>query len=1216
MHDQSDSGFEVYPESAGFPVEPDDAVSREGDVSALRRQLEIQGRLQAVYNRLSTDVAKALPLAVLLEQVTQDVCWALSLPCARILELVDEQGWILRANQGWNHYAVDELLPSGFGRWASYAMSTRQEQAVIFPDALKVEPPDFSQPDYQGFACGVAVRIGGPGKGFGVLEVAGYEARVFDSTDLTCLQTLGHWLDILIERKTLATEVLEVDDRMRLMMAASRDGIWEWDLRTNEVYWNDRLYDMLGLEKQRKALRLEDVEPLYHPDDVAFLQSFARVSLSEQKLYEFEMRMRHANGSYRLLYVRASVIPRRDGGLPRVVGLVSDMTELRDVRQQVAESESRFEILANATPAFIVLTDTDGNAVYYNQTCQEFANESNQELVEKGWMRFVHPSELPAIKEIYNAAIPRQQPFTFEYRAVRPDGAVRFLRNNGVPRFQPDGQFMGYILLAIDATEERQSSLRMQRIMDANLIGILYTQMDGQILDFNQAFEQMTGFTRDDLAKGLNMWRITPPEYIDFSHDMVTQLKATGIYRAFEKQYFRKDGSRMDSLVTVATLGDGDNSSAVVLIMDISQQKQAQRDLQKNLERERLNRSILELASQARDIHWVIDQAIRLVGQQMQADRALMVYYKPHPDEGGTSMEVSYQYRTSDDVVPFLASDFSPALSELTRLHLTDCLKALPSPITSVEGFMDSMARCLTDASVPVDQAEAALSELKSLLLERYRIRSYFRLPVRYLGKVYGALNVQHCSIDNFWSDDDLMALQDVANYLGLVFYQLDLHQQEQKVLEELEKSYNLIHIISDAQNQFIGTQDNRQVFKNLLNRLLEHTNSEYGFIGEVFTDSEGHPYLKTDFLTDISWNEETNRLYQQSLENGMEFHNLKTLFGAVMVTGQPVISNDPAHDARRGGLPHGHPPLNAFMGLPIYKGEQLIGMVGLANRPQGYSADLADNLEPYLAACANLILAVRSEALRDRLTRELKLSEQALKNYAARLEFSNKELEQFATVASHDLQAPLRKVMLFGDYLKKSLADRLDDESLDYLNRMQRASAKMQALINDLLALSRISRKGKPFVPVDLKQVAEEVISDLEGVIRENAGKIILGPMVTIDADGVQMHQVLQNLMGNALKFHRPGVPPVIEVSAVAINDQFCEIRVQDNGIGFDEKYLDRIFTLFERLHGEQDYGGGSGLGLAIVKKIVDRHHGHVTAHSQVGVGTTFVVTLPIHQN
>ncbi len=122
------------------------------------------------------------------------------------------------------------------------------------------------------------------------------------------------------------------------------------------------------------------------------------------------------------------------------------------------------------------------------------------------------------------------------------------------------------------------------------------------------------------------------------------------------------------------------------------------------------------------------------------------------------------------------------------------------------------------------------------------------------------------------------------------------------------------------------------------------------------------------------------------------------------------------------------------------------------------------------------------------------------------------------------------------------------------------------------------------------------------------------MGEFITIDADGMQIHQVFQNLIGNALKFHLPDVHPVIEVSATAIADNICEIRVKDNGIGFDEKYLDRIFTVFERLHGDTEYEG-TGMGLAIVYKIVERHGGSVTAHSRPGEGATFIVTLPIHQ-
>jgi signal transduction histidine kinase len=402
-------------------------------------------------------------------------------------------------------------------------------------------------------------------------------------------------------------------------------------------------------------------------------------------------------------------------------------------------------------------------------------------------------------------------------------------------------------------------------------------------------------------------------------------------------------------------------------------------------------------------------------------------------------------------------------------------------------------------------------------------------------------------------------------------------------------------------------------MIRELLNRLLAYTESEYGFIGQVLHNPDGHPYLKTHFLNDISWDEASHKLYEDNIATGLEFHNLKTLFGQVMVTGQPVFANDPTHDPRRGGLPERHPALNAFLGLPLYKGDDLVGMIGLANRPGGYDEALADDLLPYLVACANIIVGVRNEALRERLTQDLTLSEQNLKNYATRLEQSNSELEQFATIASHDLQAPLRKVMVFSEFLRTALGDNLNVECLDYLDRIQKATDKMQSLITDLLALSRVNRKGKPFMPVDLMAITQDVLSDLEETIQETGAQVLIGDMMTIDADGLQMQQVLQNLLGNALKFHKPGIPPKIEISAVPLSDALCQIRIRDNGIGFDEKYLDRIFTIFERLHGEQEYSG-TGMGLAIVKKIVGRHYGEVTARSKPGEGATFIITLPIH--
>ena len=256
----------------------------------------------------------------------------------------------------------------------------------------------------------------------------------------------------------------------------------------------------------------------------------------------------------------------------------------------------------------------------------------------------------------------------------------------------------------------------------------------------------------------------------------------------------------------------------------------------------------------------------------------------------------------------------------------------------------------------------------------------------------------------------------------------------------------------------------------------------------------------------------------------------------------------------------------------------------------------------------------------------ERKRVEEELKDFAARLERSNTELQDFASVASHDLQEPLRKVQAFGDRLKAKCGDALDDDGRDYLQRMQNAAGRMQTLIDDLLAFSRVSSKAELFSAVNLRRVADEVLSDLETRVETTGGRVEIGELANIDADPTQMRQLLQNLIGNALKFHRSGVPPVVK-----INGQICHnlsakmdetepgatycLTVEDNGIGFEDKYIDRIFKIFQRLHGRGEYEG-TGIGLAVCRRIAERHGGSITAQSVPGEGTTFTVNLPIkHQ-
>jgi PAS domain S-box-containing protein len=240
------------------------------------------------------------------------------------------------------------------------------------------------------------------------------------------------------------------------------------------------------------------------------------------------------------------------------------------------------------------------------------------------------------------------------------------------------------------------------------------------------------------------------------------------------------------------------------------------------------------------------------------------------------------------------------------------------------------------------------------------------------------------------------------------------------------------------------------------------------------------------------------------------------------------------------------------------------------------------------------------------------KRMEEEIKTYADRLEQSNKELEQFASIASHDLQEPLRKITSFGDRLAKSLGSSLTDRARDYLERMMGAAERMQRLIQALLSYSRVSTRAESLSEVDLGSIVYEVLSDIELQVERANAQIAVEELPRLWADPSQMGQLFQNLIGNAIKYNREGYPKVKVYSQ--LREGRYEILVEDNGIGFDEKHLERIFAPFQRLHGKGEFEG-TGMGLAICRKIAERHGGTITARSAPGEGSTFIVTLPVKQ-
>ncbi|MBI4389080.1 MAG: hypothetical protein HY580_02785, partial [Nitrospinae bacterium] len=290
----------------------------------------------------------------------------------------------------------------------------------------------------------------------------------------------------------------------------------------------------------------------------------------------------------------------------------------------------------------------------------------------------------------------------------------------------------------------------------------------------------------------------------------------------------------------------------------------------------------------------------------------------------------------------------------------------------------------------------------------------------------------------------------------------------------------------------------------------------------------------------------------------------------------------------------------------------------------QSARLDLSKNAEEYFSSeifpfkKGGAIVGV--QGLSEEITQRRK-AEEKIRGYSDELKRSNADLERFAFVASHDLQEPLRKVVAFCDLIFKECSPVLDETGLDYLRRISQSTVRMQNLVADLLQYSRVGARNRRLVQVDLEKPIAEALSNLEVRISQSGGQAIVekeqgSALPTIEADQIQMVRLFQNLIGNALKFHRTGVAPVVRITVKkdVEREGFVRIKVEDNGIGFDEKYLSRIFAPFERLNPKSEFEG-TGLGLAICHKIVRSHGGFISAESQPNEGAAFTVVLPEKQ-
>jgi signal transduction histidine kinase len=416
---------------------------------------------------------------------------------------------------------------------------------------------------------------------------------------------------------------------------------------------------------------------------------------------------------------------------------------------------------------------------------------------------------------------------------------------------------------------------------------------------------------------------------------------------------------------------------------------------------------------------------------------------------------------------------------------------------------------------------------------------------------------------------------------------------------EQIQRKIALLTAIIRIFRETLGCETEEDVARLGLRVAEELTGSAFGFIGEL--NPEGR--FDTTTLSEAGW-AACRVPMPQALEMLQNMPN-RGINRIGLGKGISWYINDPATHPEAVQKPEGHPSITAFLGVPLRYVGGITGLIALANKPGGYAeADLRD---------VEALSVAFTEALnRRRAERQINALNEELGYHLQRVEAANKELEAFSYSVSHDLRAPLRHVTGFVELLAKRDLTQLDEKSRHYLQVISEAAQKMGTLIDDLLAFSRMGRAELMQGRVQVDRVVREIISDLEaaeGKRRRIAWSI--GDLPEVVGDAAMLRQVLVNLIANALKFTKTRDKARIEIGAVVDRPGEVAFFVRDNGVGFDMKYVEKLFGLFQRLHDTEEFEG-TGVGLASVRRIVHRHGGRTWAEGTPGEGATFWFSLP----
>ncbi|GGK41073.1 hypothetical protein GCM10008955_38620 [Deinococcus malanensis] len=1056
-----------------------------------------------------------------------------------------------------------ELLRSFLNRFPSdpavygtsaWVMHTGESVMIpVIPRAMVDSLPTQEQRDALrdlGFHSLILVPMTVHGQRIGVLGVATtHPSRTFGQDDLELARQLAQHAALALDNATRYETSQTGEERYRSLVDATRQTVW-----TNTPE-GKLLGDQPGWARLTGQAR-EEYEGFgwaaaLHPDDQASSVAAWQQAVTSATPYEIHQRVRVADGSYRHFHVRAVPVLDEHGGIREWTGVHTDITEQVRAEQDLRDREERYRVLVDYAAVGVARVTPEGRWLDINPAGEALLGYSRAELLSRTFLDVTHPDDRGpgGTQPFRNLVTGETDAFALEKRYVRKDGQVVWAQVT-VSAVRDEAGVTQYAVAILNDISERRKAEERLRASEERFRQLVESSPTGI------AVGSLDGTLRFPNKAYLHMLGFTPS---DFESGLVNWADLT------PAEYRDADGNAFRQALETG-------------ISEPYEKEMVTRDGQ------RFPVGLVLTRYEQHDEAFVVGYVQDLTLQK-EAQRTLREY--------GEALERRVKERTHaleeqraalDAFVRFTElTSATTGLDELTG-YAVDVLRATIGPV-SVAYYVcqDDLWKAVTwsedipagalamiRAGVPVSQPSFAqvVYDRQAFYMEEWdagreqldESRMYGAgalYPFFVDGQASGLLNMASTSRRN-WTPRDKAIFRAVGRSFALA-----LERREQTTRLESQKAE--LDVRTQALEQEQG------FMQTLLESLTE---------GIVACDAQGQLTVFNDVTR--------------------TFHGLPS---------EPLPA---AEWAERFDLyrEDGVTPLPTEE-IPLYRaylGQRVRDQAMVIAPKHGPKRWVNANGNPMYSTAGEKLGAVI--AMQDVTAR--RQAEQDLHRVNAELQRSNADLEHFAAVASHDLKSPLRTVRSYLELIERRYSSQLDEKAIRYITFAVDAAARMDILIDDLLAYARVGRQ-RNIRPLDPRPVVQEVLSSLSASLQERGALVTVGDLYPVLADESQVRQVFQNLIGNALKFQPHGRVPQVLVAATREGDR-VHFQVQDNGIGIAEEYYERVFTIFQQLHGKSEFPG-SGLGLAIVRKIIEEHEGRIWLNSVVGAGTTFHFTLPFSE-